>query len=176
MLENVDNIISQDPGAKFRLILDNLNTHASASIVRYIAHAIGDNQDPGEEGRPRHSKIDRYSTKFLTDRSHRIQILFTQRHCSWLNQIEMWFGTLRRKVTKLQIELVVGLSQQQYTRVGGGSLIGELDLTAAVEIRLETATVSFTHRVASVCAFGVEYQLNAGSDAWVLFFTQLSRE
>jgi transposase len=49
----------------------------------------------------------------LTDTSHRIQILFTPRHCSWLNQIEIWFGTLRRKVTKLMsFNTVAQLSQR----------------------------------------------------------------
>ncbi|TVP97805.1 MAG: hypothetical protein EA381_14100 [Planctomycetaceae bacterium] len=25
--------------------------------------------------------------------------MYTPRHCSWLNQVEIWYGTLRRKVT-----------------------------------------------------------------------------
>ena len=37
---------------------------------------------------------------FLTDPSHRFHFLYTPRHCSWLNQIEIWFGTLRTKVTR----------------------------------------------------------------------------
>lgn len=113
MLENVDNIISQDASAKFRLILDNLNTHASESMVRYIAHAIGDAQDLGKKGVRGILKSIATRTSFLTDASHRIQILFTPRHCSWLNQIEMWFGTLRRKVTKLMsFNSVAQLSQR----------------------------------------------------------------
>jgi hypothetical protein len=36
----------------------------------------------------------------LSDPSHRIQFLFTPRHCSWLNQIETWFGALRQKLTR----------------------------------------------------------------------------
>ena len=42
----------------------------------------------------------RSRVEFLTDPSHRISFLFTPRHCSWMNQIEIWFGTLRRKVTR----------------------------------------------------------------------------
>jgi len=37
---------------------------------------------------------------FLTDSSHRIRFIFTPRPCSWLNQVELWFGTLRSKVTR----------------------------------------------------------------------------
>lgn len=33
---------------------------------------------------------------FLEDDTHRIRILYTPRHSSWLNQIEMWFGILSR--------------------------------------------------------------------------------
>src|SRR5258708_2002915 len=34
---------------------------------------------------------------FLSDPSHRIRFAYTPRHCSWLNQIEIWFGVLSRK-------------------------------------------------------------------------------
>lgn len=37
---------------------------------------------------------------FLTAPTHRTQFLFTPRHFSWLNQIELRFGMLRSKVTR----------------------------------------------------------------------------
>jgi len=30
--------------------------------------------------------------------SHRIRFVFTPKHCSWLNQIEIWFSGLSRRV------------------------------------------------------------------------------
>jgi transposase len=99
-LENLDNIISQDPTARFRLVMDNLNTHVSESFVRYIAEVIGHEDDLGKKGVRGILKSVASRSKFLSDPSHRIQFLFTPRHCSWLNQIELWFGTLRRKVTR----------------------------------------------------------------------------
>lgn len=39
-------------------------------------------------------------TAFLTDSSHRIRFVYTPTHTSWLNQIEMWFSILVRKLLK----------------------------------------------------------------------------
>jgi transposase len=36
----------------------------------------------------------------VIDASHRIVFHFTPKHCSWLNQIEMWFGILMQKLLK----------------------------------------------------------------------------
>jgi transposase len=99
-LENLDNVIQQDPTARFRLVMDNLNTHASESFVRYIAYLIGYEEDLGKKGVRGILKSVASRCEFLTDPTHRVQLIFTPRHCSWLNQIEMWFGTLGRKVTR----------------------------------------------------------------------------
>ena len=37
---------------------------------------------------------------FLSDPSHRIRFVYTPKHCSWLNQIELFFGILGRKVLR----------------------------------------------------------------------------
>ena len=37
---------------------------------------------------------------FLQDTGHRIRFVYTPKHCSWLNQIEIWFGTLARRLLK----------------------------------------------------------------------------
>lgn len=99
-LENIDNVIELDPTAGYRLISDNLNTHSSESCVRYVAACCGIEGDLGKKGVRGILKSVESRVTFLTDPSHRIQFLYTPRHCSWLNQIEIWFGTLRRKVTR----------------------------------------------------------------------------
>ena len=37
---------------------------------------------------------------FLCDSSHRITVHFTPKHASWLNQVEIWFSILVRKVIR----------------------------------------------------------------------------
>ena len=37
-------------------------------------------------------------TEFLHDPSHRIRFIYTPKHCSWMNQIEIWFGILNKKL------------------------------------------------------------------------------
>jgi transposase len=37
---------------------------------------------------------------FLEDVTHRIRFVYTPRHASWLNQVEIWFSILARRVLK----------------------------------------------------------------------------
>lgn len=99
-LENLDNLISHDEAAPWRLIVDNLNTHCSEACVLYVAAVCGITEDLGKKG-VRGVLENRFTRmKFLRDPSHRIRFVYLPRHTSWLNQIEIWFGVLRRKVTR----------------------------------------------------------------------------
>jgi transposase len=37
---------------------------------------------------------------FLTDKTHRIRFVYTPKHTSWLNQVEIWFSILSRRLLK----------------------------------------------------------------------------
>ena len=99
-LENIDGLVCTDPDAPWRFVTDNLNTHVSESLVVYVAASCGIETDLGVKGRHGILKSMKSRRNFLTDKSHRIRFIYTPKHCSWLNQIEIWFGTLRKKLTR----------------------------------------------------------------------------
>ena len=100
-LEHVQQTIDTNPNAtKWHLVMDCLNTHQSESLVRYIAQVEGLEIDLGIKGKSGILKSMQTRTDFLTDKTHRIVFYFTPKHCSWLNQIEIWFGILMRKLLR----------------------------------------------------------------------------
>ncbi|MCP5071750.1 MAG: IS630 family transposase [Rhodobacteraceae bacterium] len=83
------------------IILDNLNTHLSESVVRVVAEHLGVKPDSlGEKGKYGILKSMQTRQTFLTDPGHRITFNFTPIHASWLNQIEIWFSILARKLIR----------------------------------------------------------------------------
>lgn len=100
-LTHVQQTIATDPdAAKWHLMMDCLNTHQSASLVRYVATSEGLDIDLGIKGKSGVLQSMKTRTAFLTDPSHRIVFHFTPKHCSWLNQIEMWLGILMQKLLR----------------------------------------------------------------------------
>lgn len=92
--------ISTDPAAKWIFICDNLNTHISEALVRMVAGEIGFKTDIGVKNKNGILKDMSSRQEFLKDKTHRIRFVYTPKHCSWLNQVEIWFGILVRKVLK----------------------------------------------------------------------------
>jgi hypothetical protein len=98
--EHVGNTIASDPDGRWLFIVDNLDTHKSEELVRFVADAIGHEGDLGAMGKTGVLKSRATRAQFLSNPDHRIRFLFTPRHCSWLNQVEIWFSVLARRVLR----------------------------------------------------------------------------
>jgi len=82
-------------------ICDGLNIHKSESLVKLVASDCGINSEHlGIKGKSGILKSMKSREEFLSDSSHRIRFLYTPKHCSWLNQIEIWFSILSKRLLK----------------------------------------------------------------------------
>lgn len=92
--------IAADPNAQWIFVSDQLNTHMSETLVRLVAALIGYKGDLGEKDKSGILKKMKTRKEFLSNPEHRVRFVYTPKHCSWLNQVEIWFGILVRKVIK----------------------------------------------------------------------------
>lgn len=92
--------VNTAPNDLWIFIADQLNTHQSESLVQWVANTIGYTGDLGEKGKSGILKSISTRAEFLANPEHRIRFVYTPKHCSWLNQIEMWFSILVRRLLK----------------------------------------------------------------------------
>jgi len=99
-VEHVENTVAEDAEGKWIFISDQLNTHQSEGLVKWVARKCGIEQELGAKGKSGVLKTMLSRAKFLNNEEHRIRFVYTPKHSSWLNQIELWFSILVRKLLK----------------------------------------------------------------------------
>lgn len=101
-LAHCQRLIASDPTSnQWHLIMDCLNIHQSESLVRWIADIEGIPFDTlGVKGKSGILRAMNTRAQFLANPEHKVVFHFTPKHCSWLNQVEIWFSILTRKLLR----------------------------------------------------------------------------
>lgn len=97
---HVEQTVATDREGRWVFVVDHLNTHQSASLVEWVARECRLDVDLGEKGKSGILESMASRAAFLSDLSHRIRFTYTPKHTSWLNQVEIWFSILVRRLLK----------------------------------------------------------------------------
>lgn len=98
---HIHDAVETAAAAGWVFVVDNLNTHCSETLVRYVARLEGiDESTLGQKGKSGILKSVASRQAFLSDRSHRIRFVYLPKHTSWLNQIEIVFGIVGRRAVR----------------------------------------------------------------------------
>jgi transposase len=97
---HIEQTVAIDPEGSWVFVVDNLNIHCSESLVKKVAEACEVLPDLGKKGRRGVLKSVASRQAFLSESSHRIRFVYLPKHSSWLNQIEVIFGVIMRKVIR----------------------------------------------------------------------------
>lgn len=101
-LAHLKRLVESAPEVKrWHVMMDNLDTHRSESLVRWMADLEGIEQETlGKKGKRGILRSMASRAAFLHDPTHRVVFYYTPKHASWMNQVEIWLSILVRKLLK----------------------------------------------------------------------------
>jgi hypothetical protein len=97
--EYIRSTVALKPEEQWVFVVDQLNTHKSETLCRLVIELGGlelSAEELGVKGKSGILKDLESRMEFLERKEHRIRFQYTPKHCSWLNQIECWFGVFQR--------------------------------------------------------------------------------
>lgn len=95
----IEHTTSSDPEGRWVFVADNLNTHSGEALVRLIARLEGIDESTLGDKKKRRGILGSVKSRqaFLNDPQRRIRFVYTPKHSSWLNQVEVIFGIVKRR-------------------------------------------------------------------------------
>jgi transposase len=97
---HIKRTIETAPDAGWIFIVDRLNIHQSETLVHLVATHCGITDELGVKGTLGVLQSMATRAAFLQDPQHRVRFVYTPKHTAWLNQIELWFSILVRRLLK----------------------------------------------------------------------------
>lgn len=98
---HIEQTVKTAPDASWTFVVDQLNTHMSESLVLLVIMLCGlTDIDVGKKGKSGILKNMQTRKEFLSNHQHRIRFVYTPKHASWLNQVEIWFSILVKRLLK----------------------------------------------------------------------------
>lgn len=95
----IDQVVSKNKGyKKYHFVGDQLNTHKSESLVRWVSEFCQSTEELGIKGKTGILASMQTREAFLSSPDKKVVFHYTPKHASWMNQIEVWFGMLAKKV------------------------------------------------------------------------------
>jgi transposase len=99
---HIRKLMATSPSVReWHFVLDNLNTHQSEALVNLVADRMGISKTSlGEKGKDGILKSKKSRQEFLSNPDHEVVFHYTPKHASWMNQVEIWFSIIVRKLLK----------------------------------------------------------------------------
>lgn len=97
----IEHFITVNPGhGVYHFVADQLNIHKSETLVRFVDKFCNTNKELGKKGKCAILESMQTREAFLCEPGKAIVFHYTPKHASWMNQIEIWFGILAKKVIR----------------------------------------------------------------------------